>query len=86
VDLELPMKARLEAVDPQHADTLALVVGPIVLFAVTDSQPKVTRAQLLAVKKMVPEVWHVDIGNGVMKMMPFTAIEDQAYTTYLRIT
>jgi len=86
VDLELPMKARLEAVDPQHADTVALVVGPVVLFAVTDSQPKITRAQLLAVKKMVPEVWHVDIGNGVMKMMPFTAIEDQPYTTYLRIT
>ncbi len=86
VDLELPLKARLEAVDPQHADTVALLVGPVVLFAVTDSQPKITRAQLLAVKKMVPEVWHVDIGNGVMKMMPFTAIEDQPYTTYLRIT
>jgi hypothetical protein len=86
VDLELPMKARLEAVDPQHADTVALVVGPIVLFAVTDSQPRVTRAQLLAVKKMVPEVWHVDVGNGVIKMMPFTAIEDQPYTTYLRVS
>ena len=86
VDLELPMKARLEAVDSQHSDTVALVVGPIVLFAVTDSQPKVTRAQLLAVKKMVPEVWHVDIDNGVIKMMPFTAIEDQPYTTYLRVT
>jgi uncharacterized protein len=86
VDLELPLKARLEAVDPQHADTVALLVGPVVLFAVTDSQPKITRAQLLAVKKMVPEVWHVDIGNGVMKMMPFTAIEDQPYTTYLRVS
>jgi DUF1680 family protein len=86
VDLELPIKARLEAVDAQHADTVALVVGPIVLFAVTDSQPRVTRSQLLAVKKMVPEVWHVDIGNGVMKMMPFTAIEDQPYTTYLRVS
>jgi len=86
VDLELPMKARLESVDPQHADTVALLVGPVVLFAVADSQPTVTREQLLAVKKMVPEVWHVQIGNGVMKMMPFTAIEDQPYTTYLRVS
>jgi DUF1680 family protein len=85
IDVELPLKARLEAVDPQHADTVALVMGPIVLFALMDP-PKVTRAQLLAVKKMVPEVWHVDLGGRIMTMMPFTAIEDQEYTTYLRVS
>ena len=85
IELELPLKARLESLDPQHADTVALLVGPIVLFALMDS-PTVTRAQLLAVKKMVPEVWHVDLGGRIMKMMPFTAIDDQEYTTYLRVT
>ena len=85
IDLELPMKARLEAIDAQHADTVALVVGPIVLFALGDP-PTVTRAQLLAVKKMVPAVWHVNTGDEVMKLMPFTAIEDQEYTTYLRVS
>ena len=37
IEVELPLKARLEALDPQHADTVALIVGPIVLFAVTES-------------------------------------------------
>ena len=85
IEVELPLKARLEALDPQHPDMVALVVGPIVLFALTDPET-VTRAQLLAVKKMVPQVWHVDLGRRIMKMMPFTAIEDQEYTTYLRVT
>jgi DUF1680 family protein len=86
VEVELPLTARLEAIDPQHSDTVALLVGPLVLFAIGESQPAVTRAQLLAVKKMVPEVWHVPLENGVMKLMPFTAIDDQPYTTYLRVT
>ena len=85
IEVELPLKARLEALDRQHSDTVALLVGPIVLFALMDS-PTVTRAQLLAVKKMIPQVWHVDLGGRIMKMMPFTAIEDQEYTTYLRVT
>jgi DUF1680 family protein len=85
IDLELPMKARLEAIDAQHPDTVALVVGPIVLFALGDP-PTVTRAQLLAVKKIVPEIWHVNAGGEVIKLMPFTAIEDQEYTTYLRVS
>lgn len=84
IEVELPTTTRLEAIDAQHADTVALMVGPLVLFAIGESQPEVTRAQLLAVKKMIPEVWHVGLGNGVMKLMPFTAIADQPYSTYLR--
>jgi hypothetical protein len=34
----------------------------------------VTRAQLLAVKKIIPEVCQVGVGDRIMKMMPFTAI------------
>ena len=63
VDLDLPMKARLEAVDPQHPDTVALLVGAGRAVCRYGSQPTVTRAQLMAVKKMVPEVWHVEIGE-----------------------
>ena len=86
IDLELPMKTRLEAVDPKHADTLALMVGPLVLFAATDAQPAVTRAQLLAAKKTGAQSWQVETAGGPMKMLPWTGIEDQAYTTYLRVS
>ncbi len=30
--LELPMKMRLEAINPRHPDTVALLRGPVVLF------------------------------------------------------
>jgi DUF1680 family protein len=86
IDLELPMTARLEAVDSQHADTVALLVGPVVLFAITDSEPKVTRAQLVAAKRTGVQSWQVETAGGAMKMLPFTAIGEEPYSTYLRIT
>ena len=85
IEVELPLKARLESLDPQHPDTVALVVGPVVLFAVTDGELKVRRSQLLAAKKTGAQGWQVETAGGVVKMMPFTAIEDQEYTTYLRV-
>jgi hypothetical protein len=85
IDLELPMKARLEAADPQHAETVALLLGPVVLFAITDSDPKITRAQLLAATKSGPQNWQVETANGPLKMLPFTEIGEEPYSTYLRI-
>jgi DUF1680 family protein len=86
IEVELPLKARVEAVDPQHADTVALLVGPVVLFAVTDGEPKVARAQLLAAEKTGAQSWRVETAGGAIKMLPFTGIEDQQYTTYLRVS
>jgi hypothetical protein len=80
------MTTGLEAVDAAHADTVALLVGPLVLFAVTDSQPAVTRAQLLAAKKSGAQSWQVETAGGLVKMLPFTAIGDEGYTTYLRVS
>jgi DUF1680 family protein len=85
VDLELPLKARLEAVDPQHADTVALLVGPVVLFAITETEPKVTRAQLLAATKTGAQSWQVETACGTLKMLPFTSIGEEPFSTYVRI-
>jgi DUF1680 family protein len=85
VDLELPLKARLEAVDPQHADTVALLVGPVVLFAITETEPKVTRAQLLAATKTGAQSWQVETASGTLKMLPFTSIGEEPFSTYVRI-
>jgi uncharacterized protein len=87
IDVEFPMTTRLEAVDPQHTDTVALLVGPLVLFNITDAaQPAVTRGQLLAAKKMAPGLWHVAPGGDrVMKMLAWTVLYDQPYSTYLRV-
>ncbi|HME34369.1 MAG TPA: beta-L-arabinofuranosidase domain-containing protein [Candidatus Sulfotelmatobacter sp.] len=85
IELALPLTARLEAIDAQHPETVALLVGPVVLFAVTGGEPKVTRTQLLAARKIGAQSWQVETAGGAMKMLPFTAIEDQEYSTYLRV-
>jgi DUF1680 family protein len=86
IDLELPMTTRLEAIDPEHAGTVALLQGPLVLFAITDGEPGVTRAQLLAAKKTGSQSWQVETASGAMKMLPFTAIGDERYSTYVRVS
>jgi hypothetical protein len=86
IELELPMKTRLEAIDAQHPDTVALLVGPLVLFG--DQVPGLSRSQLLAAKKMAPGVWHVSPGGDrVLKMVSWTAIsENEPYSTYVKVT
>jgi DUF1680 family protein len=86
VEVELPMTTRLEAIDAQHADTVALLVGPIVLFAIADGEPKVTRAQLLAAKKTAAQKWKVETASGPMNMRPFTDIGEEGYSTYMRVS
>jgi len=86
IELELPTKTRLEPLDSTHADIVALLSGPLVLFAIGDSQVPVTRTQLLAAKAMRSQSWQVETTGGVLNLLPWTAIEDQPYTTYLRVT
>jgi len=91
------MTARLEAIDSRHPETVALLTGPMVLFAVADSQSNpepnsqldsqaiITRAQLLAAKRMGAQAWQVESAGGAIKMLPFPAIGDEEYSTYLRV-
>ena len=85
IQMNLPLPLRLEAIDPQHPETVALLCGPLVLFAITDAPPVVTARQLLAAKKNGPQSWQVETGQGPMVMLPFTAIEDQQYSTYVEV-
>jgi DUF1680 family protein len=86
IQLELPMKLRLESIDPQHPQTVALLCGPLVLFAISEAAPSVTAQQLLAAKKSVQQSWTVETAAGPMTMLPFTAIADQQYSTYMVAT
>jgi DUF1680 family protein len=86
IEVDLPMTNRLEPVDPQHPQTVALLFGPLVLFAITDSQPSPTRSELLAAKRMDRRTWQVNTTSGPLKFLPFTDIGDEQYSTYLRVT
>ena len=86
VELELPLPLRVEAVDAQHPDLLALLRGPLVLFAVTDAAPAVTRQQLLAAQQTNAQVWEIQTASGPVTMTPFTEVGDRNYSTYLKAT
>lgn len=87
VELELPMPVRLEAIEPEHPSIVALVRGPLVLFAVTDHPIRVTRSQLLAVRRVAGETaWSVQASSGELRMMPFTHLGDNPYATYFDIS
>src|SRR5712664_1579383 len=55
IELELPLPLRLQSVDDQHKDTVALLVGPLALMRLVDGSsgdpPPLTRDALLAARR-----------------------------------
>ena len=88
VDLQLPRKMRLEPIDPRHPQTVALLCGPLVLFAIANDsgQPSLTRTQLLGARQTGKQVWEVGAARGPMKLLPYVAIDEERYSTYLHVT
>jgi len=84
VDLELPLTLRLEPINDKHPDVVALLSGPLVLFPMNDA-PGITRSQLLAAKKVAAQRWQTETSSGLLNLLPFTAIEDERYSTYLKL-
>jgi uncharacterized protein len=89
VELELPLKMRLETIDARHPDTVALLRGPLVLMAVKQQQeapaPNFTRAQLLAASRISERQWQAASANGPVTLLPFTSLGSRPYTTYVKL-
>ena len=79
------MTTRLEAIDSQHSDIVALMYGPLVLFPLTHNTLQLTREQLLGAKR-TGTTWQVSTSTGGLRFLPFTEIVDENYSTYLRVT
>jgi hypothetical protein len=45
----------------------------------------VTRQKLLAAERSGDGAWHAQTEVGTLKLVPFTALEDARYTTYLNV-
>jgi uncharacterized protein len=85
IELNLPMSPRLEAIDSQHPNTVALLFGPLVLFAVTENPLRPTHRDLLAAKRISQRRWQIDTPAGTSTLAPFIDIEDEQYSTYLQL-
>jgi uncharacterized protein len=51
IELDLPLPMRLDPVDRQHPETVALLSGPLVLFATDGSGSGLTRKALLSARR-----------------------------------
>ncbi len=86
VELELPMPLRLESVDANHPNLVALVQGPLVLFAVVDSQPSFDGNSLMRAKPTNNAAgdWLATSSDGSsVTMRPFMNIDKESYSTYV---
>ncbi len=86
VELELPMPLRLEAVDANHPTLVALVRGPLVLFAVADVQPGFDKAELLRARlanNTSGDSIATSKDGKTVSMRPFMSIKDETYSTYV---
>jgi DUF1680 family protein len=87
IDLSLPMVMRLEAIDRAHPKCVALLRGPLVLFALTETNPSVTAAQLLGAKPLAGgAAWQASTARGPIRLVPFTEINESQYVTYLTVS
>jgi len=87
VEFEIGMPLRLQAVDAQNPNTVALVRGPLALFAVGNLPAKFTRAQLLAAAAASQSSgdWLAQGGPLKITFRPFAAIGDEPYRLYQNV-
>jgi hypothetical protein len=75
ITLELDRAVRLEAVDRQHPDLLAVLQGPLALFAVGERFLPLTRHDLLSVRQTaIRSMWRTNTPDGTQSLQPYFAI------------
>jgi DUF1680 family protein len=86
VELTLPFTPRLEAL-PGHPDIVALLSGPLVLFAIREPGEVgpivIAPDALLGAQRIGPRAWQVSIGSSKRLFVPFTEVGERPYSTYV---
>jgi DUF1680 family protein len=87
LEYEIGMPLRLQPVDAQNPQMMALLRGPLALFGVGNLPPSFSHAQLLsaAAASQTSEDWLVQSGAGRINFRPFAAIGDEPYRLYHKL-
>jgi DUF1680 family protein len=87
IELELPRRPRLEPVDRQHPDTVALLCGPLVLFAISagGASPRPRRSELLATRQVTQRRWETNAASAAVTFLPYVAIDQEQYSTFVTL-
>jgi hypothetical protein len=94
LELRIPMRLRLEALPahggPQHADTVALMRGPLVLFPLRETGESGFSSgsadALLQAEQTGTMEWSATLGGKVRRLVPFMDVGEREYSTYLRLS
>lgn len=88
VELDLPLPLRLQAVDAEHPDTVALFAGPLVLMRILDdglaNAPALPRAAFLSAERIHDDKhqWTVSHDSRKLELRAFADIDAQRYSAY----
>jgi hypothetical protein len=91
IEVEMDMPLRLERIPYQQAgggENVALMYGPVALFAIGDLSAPVTKAQLQAAQRLSKGSmdWKVKTAAEPLTMRPFAVIRDEHYRLYQTVT
>ena len=77
VEVEFDLPNRLEAVDPQHPTTMALMAGPVCLFAVDSQEAKFKKKDLLAARQTGAgaSAWTAEGSSGKVTFRSFPELQ-----------
>ncbi len=91
IELSLDMPLQLVPIDPRHPNVVALVRGPVALFAIepveSSGEYKVTRQQLMAAERVSsgsPD-WTVASDHGKVLLKTFPEITEERYRLYQQV-
>lgn len=86
VEVSFDMPLRLVPLDPGHTQLVALVRGPVALFAIEQGSRSLTAKQMLSARQRGSSAaWEVQTGDGAVTMLPFASIQDQKYRLYQQV-
>ena len=88
IELEIDQTVRYEPVDAQNPNQVAVLRGPRVMFALAETQPKLTRRQLTSAKieRAHGDDWVARTEVGDIRLRSFGSIGDEVYQTYWDVT
>lgn len=84
IEFSIDMPLRLAPLDAQHPDLVALMHGPVALFAIHPITGTINKPALLSARRAGSSStdWHVSTGAEKITMRPFSAITTERYRLY----
>ena len=83
IELSLDMPLRLVPLDPAHTDVVALLRGPVALFAIGPGTAPITRSALLSAQQVGSSAdFRITGASGPILFRPYTSITTEHYRLY----